>query len=520
MKLKNIFVLFMLLVTLSACNYVDISFIPFTNFIEPSQTKHTYQSVELLSDYPDPTSKKNEIENLSDLVASTNNGRTYKTVQTTGDINILVIPISFQDSNKTNLDDKKILIENAFFGDTSKNVNESLTSFYNKSSYGHLKIQGKVSDFFHTDIFANSLLSEYGSNLNASRMVLDLAINWYKETYDDIETFDNDKDGYIDCVYLIYDYKLGNSNSLFWGYTDRIDPFEKVNNIIINDEEPYASTYIWASYDFIKPASNNLVDSHVIIHEFGHALGLDDFYNNTDYQPLGFSDMMDCNLGDHNAYSKMAFNWTTPIVIKESATIELQLFQDTDQCILIPTSSGYNNSIFDEFLLLEFYSPTGINYKDTLLDYEYYDSNNNFNKVSLFSQYGIKLYHVDARAAYVRNKGLGNIITILGDSNSKNKMDEYKKQCEDNGEYFTYCLDFAFSNSNINHPFISLIEAGGKNTFKEGNKITNATLFQKGDSFGYNTYSDFKFYNGDDLTYKFSIVDMTSKVATIKFEKN
>ena len=517
------FIFFLIsILTLTGCQNSMLEFLMFSNYQEVIQTKisrdeDNYYSFKeyssLYLEYSDPTSQLNEIKTLSSLVASTNNGKTYKTIDSIGEVNILVIPISFLNSNKTNLDEKKIYIQNAFFGESSKNLNESLSSFYNKSSYGNLIIKGKVSDFYNLDMSAENLKNSYSSALNASRYVLNQALNWYKSSYDDINMFDNDKDGYIDLIYLIYDHPYSyDRNSLFWAYTDRINAKESIVGETINTSEPYASTYIWLSYDFINSNNNTISDSHVVNHEFGHALGLDDYYNDSIYQPLGYSDIMDCNLGDHNPYSKMALDWITPIVVKDKGKITIKTFQTSGECILIPIGD-YNDTIFDEFLLLEYYSPTHLNYKDTLLQYQYV-AGNNVEYISLFNQYGLKVYHVDARLAYVKNKNLNNNIAIVDSDNAHDLMEQYKSDCASEGIPFTYCLDFAFTNENLNHPFISLLSASNEIDFKSGDKITNDVLFQKDDSFN---KDDFISYKGDNLNFSFAIENLNSLEATINF---
>lgn len=521
-KILSFLFLLVSILSLTACQNAILEFVMFSNWQEVIETKisrdeeNYYSFVDYSSlnlEYSDPVSKLNEIKDLSSLVASTNNGRTYKTIDSIGEVNILVIPISFSDSNKTNLNEKNIYIQNAFFGESSKNLNESLASFYNKSSYGNLIIKGKVSDFYHLDMSAKNLQNSFSSSLNASRYVLDKALNWYKSNYDDIDSFDNNNDGYIDLIYLVYDHPYSyNRNSLFWGYTDRINANEKIVSQTINSSKPYASTYIWLSYDFINYNNDTISDAHVVNHEFGHALGLNDYYNDSIYQPLGYSDIMDCNLGDHNPYSKMALEWITPIVVRDKGQITLKTFQTSGECILIPIGD-YNNTIFDEFLLLEYYSPTHLNYKDTLLQYQYV-TGNNVEYISLFNQYGIKVYHVDARLAYVKNKNLNNNIAIVGDDDTSNLMEEYRNECINDDIPFTYCLDYAFTNENLNHPFISLLSASDQIDFQSGDKITNDVLFQKDDSFN---KDNFVSYKGKNLNYSFTIEHLNSLEATINF---
>ena len=52
-----------------------------------------------------------------------------------------------------------------------------------------------------------------------------------------------------------------------------------------------------------------------------------------------------------------------------------------------------NHSPFDEYLLIEFYTPTGLNEKDSLAKYAgVYPQ--------MFQTNGIKIYHIDSRLGY------------------------------------------------------------------------------------------------------------------------
>ena len=93
-------------------------------------------------------------------------------------------------------------------------------------------------------------------------------------------------------------------------------------------------------------------------------------------------------------------------------------------------------------------------------------------------------------------------------------MEEYRNECINDDIHFTYCLDYAFTNENLNHPFISLLSASHEIDFKSGDKITNDVLFQKDDSFNKNNFVSYK---GENLNYSFAIENLNSLEATINF---
>lgn len=126
--------------------------------------------------------------------------------------------------------------------------------------------------------------------------------------------------------------------------------------------------YSWVNYNFLFQNKGRLPDTHVLIHETGHLLGLKDYYSEDEdeqYFATAKFDMMDMNIGDHNAFSKMLLDWTTPYVIQKPTTFKLHSFIKTGECIIL--TSSWNQTPMDEYLLLEFYTPTGIN-KKTFLD--------------------------------------------------------------------------------------------------------------------------------------------------------
>jgi len=61
------------------------------------------------------------------------------------------------------------------------------------------------------------------------------------------------------------------------------------------------------------------IDAHMLVHETGHMLGLEDYYSYSGLEnPCGGVDMMDLNVGDHDAYSKMVLGWVNPYVVDGS----------------------------------------------------------------------------------------------------------------------------------------------------------------------------------------------------------
>ena len=438
----------------------------------------------------------------------------YKDIPTTGDVNILVVPVKFKDSSYTEntyvtYDKMKENIEKAFFGEDYETGWESVSSYYEKSSYNKLHINGEVTDWFTVDKTFEEInkftLNDY---TDPTIYILRQVDDWYKENYGDTKKFDMDKDGYIDAIWMVYDAPYKNENKIDWAYTtwDLLSEEEPCK------ESPIAYTYAWASVDFlfdgnyIDENNNTLVDSHTLIHETGHLLGLEDYY---DYDgktsPLGSLDMMDNNIGDHNGYSKYCLEWTNPYVVTDECEITISPFESSGDIIII--KNDWNKSSMDEYLLIEFYTPTGLNELDA--------KNEKENKYkTLFQEKGIKIYHVDSRLGYYTN----------------DRFSEYTDEIYGINTNYKYSTKLAHSNTggksaNRNFKLIKLLENGGSNQLNSYANVANdSMLFHEGDTFNPN---DFKrvffepgfFNDGEEMSYTITIKELTNENAVIKVEK-
>ena len=135
-----------------------------------------------------------------------------------------------------------------------------------------------------------------------------------------------------------------------------------------------------------------LVDSRTFIHEHGHVLSMPDYYS-YDYNndsPLGGLDMMDHNVGDHGAYNKINYNWIMPRVVNHPVTVTLQAHQISGDVIVLPAKNGWKDTMIDEYLVLEYVTPTGLNQRDS--QYRYRESYPRH-----FQTGGLKVVHVDSR---------------------------------------------------------------------------------------------------------------------------
>ena len=223
----------------------------------------------------------------------------------------------------------------------------SVKSFYEQSSYGKGAFDVVVLpcwvDYNGTPSQFKTASGANGGGVHASTYLK----NWYITEYNKANhgalgadwqytwnDFDSDKDGFIDLVWNVYAYPYTETSTEFWWayvtYTSS-DP---------SVASPNVKTLAFASTNFISKF--NGYDTHTLIHETGHTYGVLDYYDyNNVWKPMGGVDLMDQNIGDHNAFSKFHYGWVNPWVIKEDmltggkvAEITLRATTLTGDCLV------------------------------------------------------------------------------------------------------------------------------------------------------------------------------------------
>lgn len=463
-----------------------------------------------------------EINSLYDLSALNRTGRQRTTIPTVGERKLLVVPVYFTDSDTTTLNEKTIFIQNAFFGDSSMTEYDSVAGYYNKSSYGQLKITGEVAPWYNIGVASYQWKTLSSSHSTTSSIIAARAVDYIKENnLMDLTPYDTDGDENIDGIYVIYDHQFdakSDSESLFWAYAYFTYKGENGYNL----EAPYVNAYAWTSVNAITDTGNggdNISYTNYLIHESGHLFGLSDYYNtyytggnNFHYQPTGSFDMMDYNIGDHSSFSKYLMKWTSPLVVKNDVkfTYNLKPFITSGEYILVP-SKKYNNTPFSEYLLLEFFVPEGLNKCSE--QFEYISSDG---KVTIYrypQYYGLKIYHVNASLGYYKQSGGKTpYMAALDDPDALAIIGSQKVSVD-------YMFDNSLSDQQVNsgHQVLyHLLESSGQNTFKDAKTATNDTLFRLNDDFGIDTFTDFTFSDGSKPQFKMRVKAISSKYITLE----
>lgn len=459
-----------------------------------------------------------------------------------GNLNLLVVPIEFSDDATTDFDDTFVFAEgmtemadDLFFGtDSSANL-PSVKDFYEESSLGSLLLDGVVSPIITIDeslTSAATTIQNQGVNAylaNLASTIYDYLFVEETRTYDPA-MFDGDGNGQIDGLILLNPL----FPSLFIDYGDDSYNAAATDYVLFSDSysAPIDSLGYTSIYDAILPAYMLQMagisyysdpDSHFFINTVGSMLGLENYYDNTGNSttgtyrsPLAMTDRMDGYIGDHNPFSKYQLGWIeptsvfTPENIGEGMTVTLS----KDEPLLL----SYDEfGLYGEYLLVDFYSPTGLDEADSVYPYIY--------GRSTFSVPGVRVYEVNSTLVREEN---GTYLPYSGNP------DYDATYTASDGTEKNYGYYYRHSNESINpladygiidfEPLLSLLSKKGSNRHITDMNVAlgNDDLFLEGDSFGEGLvpgfYSDFAFDSGTKLGLTFTVdaVDDSSATITIK----
>jgi len=443
----------------------------------------------------------------------------------TGNPKVLVLPIEIKGYESRATSSVLESIKKSFgAGDTTNSYWVSLKEYYKLSSYGLLDMDIIVPDEWYecgmTIKEINTLdVNDGAANTAGVEKVMGEAYSWYKSKYNSDGTeLDSDEDGYVDAVWCIYscpdyqsDTRLQKYDPTCWAYT-----YSASNEP--DKASPTINAFSWASYTFLYEGDgSNGQDAHTIIHETGHLLGLDDYYDyNVSYSgrsysgaaPMGLVDMMDANIIDHCAYSKFVLGWVNPFLADKAGSITISPTSSSGDCIIVPTSNGWNGSPFDEYLMVELYTPDNLNYHDVKATYS--------NNVPAYTKPGVRITHVDSRLG--KYKGGDSWEYYESGVCGENIVVAHTNTPSENGEESRNFM-------NSKYRLIQLIDASGDTDLSSTYEMADDSyLFHAGDAFAFDDYSAMfprgsrgLANDGGTFSLKISIDSLSSESATISF---
>ena len=188
---------------------------------------------------------------------------------------------------------------------------------------------------------------------------------------------------------------------------------------------------------------------------------------------------------------------------------------DGANAIVLP-SGAYNGSAFDEYLIFELYTPTGLNELDSTTQYN--------GRPLGFQSPGVKILHVDARVMEItiNSSGRGSAEylegTTLDPESTASYMRYYQVGATNSQKVNSYAKD--------SYSLVSLIDASSPsvNPFYRQGYADDGSLFHAGDSFSLSKYSVYfpeetTLNNGQSLDYEVRIDYCDYEKAVLTFSK-
>ncbi len=377
------------------------------------------------------------------------------TVSTNKNPAVLVIPVEFSDATASSKGYTVEKIEKAFKGEVGETDYYSVHDYYYISSAGKLDLDITVYNAWFRPSKTSSYYLNATYDYNGEEVAIgdQLIIDEFLASVAgsmDLSVFDSDKNNIIDAIVLINTLDVNDQSDFNWAY--------RYWNIYTDDEGYYyeydgvsANDYLWASYQFMHEGYDeegnlayenaSLLNTYTYIHEFGHVLGADDYYDYAGVNdPMGGCDMMDGLLGDHSAFTKFNYGWITTsrlITCEQSVTLELEAFVNSGDTVIIANDWDEELGLYQEYYIVAYYTNEGLNGGDA----------------GFFSRDGIVVYHVNASLYKEVSDGeayydIYNTNTDVSDSyGTADNLIEFVKSPEDT---FTYVVGDSLSNNTIN----------------------------------------------------------------------
>lgn len=271
---------------------------------------------------------------------------------TTGTPKVLAILIDFPDypHNEANQSVSDFTTKFTGAGDPLLYPYDSLTKFYERSSYNQLSIQSGILGWY-TAKNPRNYYEKLGDGVGQDVLIME-AINYYDSQGVDFSQYGNG-DSEIDTLYIKWTGPNTGWSGFWWAYQWQFFASFTVDGM-------HLSKYVWSWYGAETYTSTNWqgeYEPRVDIHETGHALGLPDYY---DYDPargpdggVGDLDMMDANWGDHNAFSKFLLGWISPTIVASGITTKTfnPSGSSQDAALIMPNATG---NLFNQYFIAQY----------------------------------------------------------------------------------------------------------------------------------------------------------------------
>ena len=376
----------------------------------------------------------------------------WRAMPTTGTNQVLFFLIDFPDYPHVNSYDT---ITNKLFGAglPAEFPLESLTKFYERSSYGLLKIEGATLGWYRMAHNRSWYTDTYGDGNEANYQIIKEVAEHFNGSID-YSQFDNNNDGNIDYFAVLWAGPDNGWANFWWGYQWELYSA----NLTLDGVRFFSFSWQWES----RPVGSAYM-ADVVIHETGHALGLPDYY---DYDGsvgpdggVGGMDMMDANYCDHNCFSKFILDWLTPTVVL-TGTNQMPKLNSAEYPEAVALANGYAGTPFEEYFMVQNRQQVG-------------------NDQNLPGS-GLVVWHLDARL-----NGAGT--------------------------------DYQYNNSYTAHKLLKLMEADGLHEIESNGSADAGDFYVAGKEFTPASNPDSDFYDGTKSEVRVTNISASNRVVTADY---
>jgi M6 family metalloprotease-like protein len=291
------------------------------------------------------------------LIGSTNT--LHKSIPNKGKPKTLVILANFSDLSFI-IPNPQIAFNNLLNqkGYSDNGATGSVFDYFNDNSSGQFQpifdVIGPITLPNNMDFYGSN--NSFGRDINVKQMIID-ACNITSTNGIDLSIYDTDKDGYIDNIFVFYagynEAEGGSSNSI-WSQSSTISNSPLFNGVKIGE--------FCCTSELKFQSGSNICGIGPFCHEYGHLLGLPDYYdtNNKSHHTVSSWSIMD--LGSFlnqnmtppslSAWDRYFLNWHTPSIINSNGTYILDTLSSKNTSFLLsPSSNGFPST--NEFFMLE-----------------------------------------------------------------------------------------------------------------------------------------------------------------------
>ncbi|HOP05608.1 MAG TPA: M6 family metalloprotease domain-containing protein [Tenuifilaceae bacterium] len=332
-----------------------------SGIIVSSNQKRTQTEISLLSKQEKGLFFSKEQVSIMKQIWDIKNQESKNAFPTTGDRKLICILVGFKDKDFTKTQDD---FNNLFnqVGYSAGGATGSVKDYYLENSYQQFNLTVDIAGPYtiSQNMSYYGANDEDGSDKKPQEMVTEAV---YKaNAMVDFSQYDNDSDGYVDGLYVIYagyGEEAGGGADAIWAHAWAISP--------LYCDGKYVSRYS-CSAELRGNSGTNITAIGVICHEFGHVLGAPDYYDTNyqtggKYEGTGDWDMMAGGSWNNGGVTPAHHNGFTKTMIYQWA--EVNMLEQDESVVLLNTiddnSSYYrfDTQTSNEYFLIEYREKQG-----------------------------------------------------------------------------------------------------------------------------------------------------------------